>query len=117
MSEGAFVSQPSVVADSKEMVCAGSDGSCLPAAPGRRSSTAFCRVELNFCIFVILYKKQFSFLVAEHFQSASASFGLSCSRRSWVQRGSGFIASGVNGMEEDAAANGSTTSAGVLLKP
>lgn len=58
-----------------------------------------------------------SFLVAEHFQPASASFWLSCSRWSWVRTGSRFTASGVSGMEEDAAANGSTTSAGVLLKP
>lgn len=117
MSKGAFVSQPSLVAGSGEMVSIGSNGSCLPTARGRRSGAALCRAELNCFMYNITEVQKLSFLVAERFQSASASFWLSCSCQSWAWTRSGFPASEVDGTEEDAAANGSTTSAGVLLKP
>lgn len=82
-----------------------------PGGMGRQSSTALC------FMYNITKTQKLSFLVAERFQSTSGSFWLSCSRWLWLRTGSGFTASGVDGMEDNAAANGSTTSAGVLLKP
>lgn len=101
-------------------VSTGSDGFCLLASWSRMNSTALCRAELDCFMYIFMYDiiyynipemQKLSLLAAEHFQSASAP---SC--QSWVRTGSGFPASGVNEMEEDSAANRSTTSACVLLK-